>query len=201
MAEASQALVAYLPLSLRQWLWLWRRYLLAALPRRQRLWASAAEFDQGWKLRSARMARYIDRPGGVVDFGCGRMWLEQFLRPDSIYLPLDYIRRDARTIVVDLNAQRLPPLEAPIAVMSGVLEYVVDLDRLIRQMEQQPFTRIIASYNTRERVPSLVLRRALNWKSHAHLDELLLLFCRCFNLVAIEVFETNTIMVFDRKPV
>ena len=42
-------------------------------------WNRAEEFDVAWKARIAAMARRIDGPGRVADFGCGLMWLEQVL--------------------------------------------------------------------------------------------------------------------------
>lgn len=179
-------------------LWLLGRY--AGRSRRPGpLWSSTAEFDAGWSARIERMARFIDRPGTVADFGCGPMWLERYLPAGTTYLPVDYIRRDARTVVVDLNRDPIPPLQAQIGFLSGVLEYVYDVDAVIRQLEGQAFTRLIVSYNTLDRVPRKLVRRAVNWVSHEHLDTLLGFFCRAFCLVHVETHGTNTIMVFDRK--
>jgi hypothetical protein len=163
------------------------------------LWSSASEFDEAWKARIALMARYVDRPGAVADFGCGPMWLEEFLPPGNTYVPIDYIPRDDRTIVLDLNADPLPDLHAQVAVMSGVLEYVRDLEPLVSQLEQQGFTRLIVSYNTVDRVPRLIVRKAFNWVSHLHLDELLTLFYRGFTLVEIDSLSSNTILVFEAR--
>src|SRR5215472_17152020 len=75
-----------------------------------RLWSSLDEFSPSWSVRIERMASFIDRPGRVVDFGCGPMWVERLLGPDNTYVPLDCIRRDERTVVLDLNTDRIPPL-------------------------------------------------------------------------------------------
>ena len=165
----------------------------------QPLWSRASEFDQAWKIRIQRMAQFIDRPGGVVDFGCGPMWLEQYVPPANRYVPVDYIRRDERTTVVDLNRDRLPALDASVGFLSGVLEYVRDVQALVKQLEDQPFTRLIVSYNTLERVPRRAARESVNWVSHLDLEQLLALFCAAFALVHIEASGTNTILVFDRK--
>jgi hypothetical protein len=176
-----------------------RRALARSRRRDTPLWSVAAEFDQAWKDRIRLMASFIDRPGAVADFGCGPMWLEEFLPRGNTYMPIDYIRRDARTIVVDLNKDQLPPLGASVAVMSGVLEYIEDLPAFVGQIEQQDFTRLIASYNSVDRVPRKLAREAVNWVSHLHLDELLILFCRSFDLVHVDRVSTNTILVLDRK--
>jgi hypothetical protein len=177
-----------------------RRSLRRRRPDADPLWSHAAEFDQSWTERIRAMAQYIDRPGAVADFGCGPMWLEHYLPPQNSYLPIDYIRRDVRTIVVDLRRDPLPPLHATVAFMSGVLEYIPDLQALVAQVERQDFTRVIASYNTVERVPRKAARESINWVNHLRLDELLALFLPSFDLIHMQIIGTNTVVVFDRKP-
>jgi hypothetical protein len=172
---------------------------LRALLHRDKRWSSLAEFPPAWSVRIERMAKFIDRPGRVADFGCGPMWLERFLRTDNTYVPVDYVRRDERTIVVDLNADRIPPLHAEVAFLSGVLEYVEDVDSVVSQLEAQEFSRLIVSYNTVENVPDMEQRRQLHWVSHLDLATLLQLFDRKFALVEKDTSTTNTILVFDRN--
>jgi hypothetical protein len=180
-----------------------RRLLSRYTPSRRRdphLWSSLSEFRPSWSERIERMARFIDRPGKVADFGCGPMWLERCLRSGNTYVPLDCMRRDERTIVVDLNTDPIPELDAQIAFMSGVLEYIQDLPAIVRQLENQDFSRLIISYNTLEEVPDLLARRKLNWVSHLYLAEVVQLFTATFALVESDSYTTNTILVFDRQP-
>ena len=162
-------------------------------------WSKTNEFDEAWKKRIARMASYINIPGTVADFGCGMMWLEPLLKPGNGYLPIDYRARDERTLVLDLNRDPLPPLGAQIAFLSGVLEYVEQVDVLARNLAQAGVRKIIASYCTLEKFSNLTRRQGLNWVSHLPLSELLAAFLPHFDLVALDDVNGNTILVFDRK--
>ena len=163
------------------------------------LWSSPLDFDEVWKVRIARMASHIRRPSSVADFGCGMMWLETCLPPGSIYLPVDYVRRDERTIVVDLNRDPFPAVTGDVAFMSGVLEYVADVEGFAGNLEKAGFKKIILSYCTLEKRSDMNGRTSLNWVSHKSLFDLLPIFLGGYNLSAIDDVNDNTILVFDRK--
>jgi hypothetical protein len=163
------------------------------------LWSSESEFDEVWKKRISVMASYINIPGTVADFGCGLMWLEPLLNQENTYLPIDYIARDPRTLVIDFNVDLIPELNAEIAFLSGVLEYVKDVNKFVDQLTNRGFKKIILSYCTYEKFNNINNRTSLNWVSHESIFQILSLFCKNYNLVAIDDVNNNTIFVFERK--
>jgi hypothetical protein len=165
-----------------------------------KLWSQSSEFDEAWKKRISRMASYIDKSGTVVDFGCGMMWLEQFLGSGNVYFPIDYIRRDDRTLVVDFNNDPFPKISGHVAFLSGSLEYVKDMKGFIRNLMAADFRQIVISYCTIEKIPHMRGRLGLNWVSHESVFSLLELFCEQYNLTQFDnSMDTNTIMVFRKK--
>lgn len=164
------------------------------------LWSRQEEFDHRWKKRIEVMASYIDVPGVVADFGCGMMWLEPFLKKTNTYLPIDYIKRDERTVVVDLNQHPLPPLSASVGFLSGVLEYISDLRGFLNYLQEAKLNKVILSYCTMENIPDLRMRKSLNWVNNESVYVLLSAFIRRYDLTAFEDVSQNTVMVFDRKP-
>jgi hypothetical protein len=164
-------------------------------------WTISEEFDDNWKQRISLMASYIDMPGCVADFGCGMMWLENFLKSGNIYVPIDYIRRDERTIVIDLNVDPISAINADIAFLSGILEYIKDIPQFISQLTDNNFKLIILSYCTIEKNSDVRVRKSLNWVSHVSVFELLSLFINKYNLTAIDDFNSNTVLVFKKKTI
>jgi hypothetical protein len=162
-------------------------------------WTSGSEFDEAWKRRIARMASLITVPGVVADFGCGMMWLETMLSPRNSYLPIDFVRRDDRTLVLDLNTDTLEGIHADVAFLSGVMEYVKDLGGFARRLQDRGFRQIIASYCTLDDHPDMKLRQALNWRSHLSLDALTALFRDRYDLTTVDHVSGDTIMAFSRR--
>lgn len=165
-----------------------------------KLWSKTEEFDATWKTRIALMASYIDVPGTVADFGCGMMWLEAYLGEDNYYLPIDYIQRDSRTIILDLNHDSIPSLNAEIAFLSGILEYIEDLNHFLQQLIECEFQKILISYCTIESFNSIKRRKKLNWVSHESIFIILSIFCQKYTLVHIDCISNNTVLIFNRKP-
>jgi len=163
------------------------------------LWSNESEFDELWKMRITVMASYIDISGVVADFGCGLMWLEPLLNQSNSYLPIDYIARDSRTLVLDLNVDQIPDLNVDIAFLSGILEYIKDVNAFINQLTNRNFKKIILSYCTLEKFNNINSRISLNWVSHISIFEILLLFTKEYDLIAIDHFNENTIFVFKKK--
>lgn len=163
------------------------------------LWTSTEEFNESWKKRIYKMAADIDIPGAVVDIGCGMMWLESQLNELNDYIPVDFVRRDERTIVLDLNKDTLPEFNASIAFLSGILEYVSDVGRLSQNLIGQGFDKIILSYCTVEKYPNIRWRKKLNWVSHLSIFELIALFTANYDIVRLDDLNGNTILVLERK--
>lgn len=165
----------------------------------KQLWTQDEEFHPDWELRNKLIASYINIPGIVADFGCGKMTLEKYLKPNNSYLPIDVHRRDNRTIVFDVNRHSLPSINADIAVCSGFLEYVVDLRQFVHSIQNCRFKMFIMSYCTTNDFPDLRKRRSLNWVSHLSISDILYLFLSQFNLSAIDDFNKNSIFVWITK--
>jgi hypothetical protein len=162
----------------------------------KKLWSESTEFDSAWKTRIGTMASYIDVPGTVADFGCGMMWLEQFLGAKNTYLPIDYIRRDERTIVLDFNRDPLPTLEAEVAFLSGCLEYVHDVPAFLRELTSRKFKQIILSYCTIETWSNRRTRRELNWVSDESIFRILSAFLPNYCLTQIGDISGNILLSF-----
>jgi hypothetical protein len=128
------------------------------------------------------------------------MWLEQFLGSGNVYFPIDYIRRDERTVVIDFNHDPLPELTGEIAFLSGSLEYIKDFKGFVRKLMGIGFQQIVISYCTLEQVPHMRSRLALNWASHESIFSVLEVFCEQYSLVQIDnTLDKNTIMVFRKR--
>jgi hypothetical protein len=115
-----------------------------AAPRLKRA-ESWAGLTTKWQKRTQLAAEWLQDSQVVADIGCGLMSLETFLPVHATYLPMDVVRRDARTVVFDLNRENIPPVTCDVAVLLGVVEYVDDLAAVFRQLHQFPKT--LLSYN------------------------------------------------------
>lgn len=98
-----------------------------------------------WQRRSQMAADWLQDSRIVADVGCGLMTLEPLLSSSATYIPMDLVPRDARTIVFDLNHDRIPPVSCDAMVMLGVLEYSDDLASILSQLRQ--FPKVLLSYN------------------------------------------------------
>jgi len=174
-------------------------FLSVFLGTKKPLWTSSDEFDESWKKRISKMASNIDIPGAVVDIGCGRMWLESQLKENNGYVPVDFVRRDERTIVLDINKDTLPDFNAPVAFLSGILEYVSDVNKFSQQLIRQRFEKIILSYCTVEKYSNISCRKKLNWVSNLSIFELIDLFIEYYDVVRLDDVNCNTILVLERK--
>jgi hypothetical protein len=163
------------------------------------LFAKSTEFDQAWKARIAHLAAFIDTAGPVADIGCGMMWLEPMLVRGNQYIPVDYVRRDHRTLLVDLNTQPWPAVEAEFVFMSGVLEYLYDVPQFLRQLMAMRYRRIMFTYCTLECWPNMQVRRSLNWVSHESLEELLKVLLPSYRLVVMERIAKHVAVVAEPR--
>jgi hypothetical protein len=106
---------------------------------------SWAALNTKWERRALLAAEWLRGERVVADIGCGLMTLEGLLPKSSTYVPMDVVRRDARTIILDLNKDRIPVVACDAAVLLGVLEYVDNLRAVLEQLRQFPKT--LLSYN------------------------------------------------------
>jgi len=129
------------------------------------------DFGQAWRWRAEAAAKHIGPKASVVDLGCGAMVLENYLAPTQTYLPADLCRRDARTIILDLNAEldRLP--DGDCGVLLGVLEYVYAPDALLAALHRR-YRQVVLSFNILHRSRGIEARLASGWVNHFTLTEL-----------------------------
>lgn len=109
-------------------------------------WAQSSNLKSAWRSRAAVVAGLIPAETLVLDLGCGAMDLEHELATGTTYLPADLVARDCRTIIVDLNGDDMPSVEADVVTMLGVLEYIHQPERLLAAMAKR-WPRAIITYN------------------------------------------------------
>jgi hypothetical protein len=125
------------------------------------------------------------------------MVLKKFLPESCSYTPSDIVDRGEGTIVSDLNAQHLPDFPPhDVAVLSGVIEYVNNVPRLIAQLAGTVRV-ILVSYVLRESLPNRVERRAHGWVNDFSADEFEKLFMHYgYTVEARSVWQSQTIYKF-----
>ena len=155
------------------------RTLLRSLvgPSDVRRWSDPSNLHPAWDARTVQMAALIPPGSRVLDVGAGAMVLRDHLPAGCAYTPLDLVARTPETIVCDLNSPTPPGLPASdVVVLSGVLEYVEDADRLLGHLYRVT-TFVVASYAVaRGGRMEKVRRRASGWVNDYDGDRLVSLF-------------------------
>jgi hypothetical protein len=129
---------------------------------------SWASIDTRWDRRAQMAAQWLGDARSVADVGCGTMALKDYLPKDVAYQGLDVAARDPSTLVVDLNASPLPPLNVDLVMALGVIEYLYDPRAFLGQLTA--FKRSVVSYNyqsLKDWAWKLKLKpKAVNWQNH-----------------------------------
>lgn len=128
----------------------------------EKRWEDLSVFDPAWQERMEVMATLLPADGTVTDFGCGPMWLTNYLTKQHIYVPVDCYDRGAGTIVCDFTAYEFPAVRGGTAFVAGCLEYIEDWQWFLGQIARQ-FDVCILSYNTVDQKPDKAPRRVLGW--------------------------------------
>ena len=126
-------------------------------------WSDNNNLSVAWDERAKIAAGMIAPQSKVLDVGCGRMALEQLL-DQCEYFPLDVVKRDHRTTVVDLNSSPLPnSLLSKVNTVTflGVFEYLKDPESILRELSRQGIT-VVCSYQLADRSDAKV-RAANGW--------------------------------------
>ena len=137
-------------------------------------WQDIEYFDVLWRARIELMSGYIPNGASVLDLGCGKMWLKDFIH-ESDYYPVDYTSRGIGTIICDFNKDPFPDIYCDVSFVSGCLEYVLDYKAFIRNIAKYSKTCII-SYCTTEDYSDTKERNALAWVNHLSYNELIGIF-------------------------
>ncbi|QGP79585.1 hypothetical protein [Sphingobium sp. CAP-1] len=163
-------------------------------------WASDKVFPPQWDERTAAMATMIpDAVKSVADFGCGTMALRTLLAEHVTYVPIDIVARGADTVVMDLNAPVLPSLpQAGIAFLGGVMEYIIDLPRLIRAL-CQGYSMVVCSYvGAAGKAETTAKRRSDGWVNDFRISEIIAMFeDHDARAVALKSFHAHSLMLFS----
>ena len=109
-------------------------------------WAQAANHNDDWRSRGAALA-CLAKPGErVFEFGAGRSAVREALPPGCTYTASDVAPLTAEAVFYDLNAPILTTIEDhDLALLSGVLEYVHDLERTTLFLAAN-FASVLCSY-------------------------------------------------------
>ena len=102
-------------------------------------WSDPESYLPFWDGRAAAVAPLLRGRRWVCDIGCGRQALRARLEPGTRYLPADLRPWTADTESCELNQGRLPRRAlrcCDVAVMLGVLEYVVDPGLLLTRLHR-----------------------------------------------------------------
>lgn len=98
----------------------------------------------------------------VIDLGSGPRALEAHLPAGCRYVPVDIVPRGPGSIVCDLNRDPLPDVRGDVVIMSGVLEYIHDLNGLLTGARLIA-PRAVVSYAAVEAFSDISDRRSHGW--------------------------------------
>jgi hypothetical protein len=163
-------------------------------------WSEPKNFESSWEARSLLTADLIPAGSVVLDIGCGMMSLEKHLPFGCKYMPMDLVKRDHRTLICDLNHDRLPTKassEADVITMLGVFEYIYDVKSVFQQLHSTGKT-LIFSYCGKERNVNFD-RKSNGWVNDYETNEILDIARSCGYMarVTLEVDPIQTLFRLD----
>lgn len=137
-------------------------------------WEQNGALQDQWQDRTKILAQNIRGGSKVFEFGAGKMFLKNFLPANCTYTPSDLIGRTEEMLIIDLNGQLIDIPDTDYIVFSGVLEYVTDIDKVLKFYSK--FTNnILMSYAVLDAFPVIIRRRKEGWisdKSHKEILQL-----------------------------
>jgi hypothetical protein len=176
-------------------------------------WTNTKELLPEWDERTRILAGLLPINSRVIEFGAGRRQLELYLPAGCTYIASDLVDRGGDTLVCDLNVEPRPELRrlgVDTAVFGGVLEYIQNLESLVRWVARE-VDRCLVSYecartrpSDRGRLHESFTRAQVGWVNTFHEDDFVLLFEReGFLLARRELWRTKDgcepIFLFERK--
>lgn len=139
---------------------------LSAIAQRRTLterWSALNTAESGgWNSRATKAAVLLAGALRVVDFGCGTMALETYLPAGTAYIPVDVVRRDDRTVIIDFNKEPPPAFTADGCACLGLLEYLFDVPSFLTAIARV-YPVAVISYNPVDFGDPGLNRRAHGW--------------------------------------
>lgn len=108
----------------------------------------------------------IDYKPIILDIGCCDMFLEDYLKKNFFifeYIPCDLFKRNEKTFVIDLNKEIKYLPNSDYCIFSGVLEYLLDLEYVLKEVKKYS-KNIIFSYSIK--VQDIKTRVLKGWVNH-----------------------------------
>jgi len=98
-------------------------------------WEPIGAIKKKWANRTIKMSKFIPPNSKIIEFGAGKMVIKEHLPENCNYTPSDIVDRGFGTFVCDLNSPDLPVFDQyDYCVISGVLEYINDVPKLIKHL-------------------------------------------------------------------
>lgn len=160
-------------------------------------WQDIEYFNPDWKGRIENMSKFVTKGSTLVDLGCGKMWLKEFVTKEEVYIPVDYIKRSNDTIVCDFNKHQYPKVNADTAFISGCLEYILDYKWFVAKLGAN-HKKCILSYCLIENFPDKSQRIKKTWVNHLNETQICNLFKKNGFKLVNKVSSSNTIFVFEK---
>jgi hypothetical protein len=161
-------------------------------------WSDINNLSPEWDERTIIMARLVPENSNVLEFGAGRLVLQDHIPASCRYTPSDLCDRGQGTIICDLNKRPLPDfIGHDVLVFSGVLEYIHDVPSLIENFSGNCKI-IIASYvcATGKSVFSILRRRRASWVNDYSSVELKGIFCSYGFICSKEIVYNNNQIIY-----
>ena len=173
--------------------------MMPSFLKKSKTWKDIEYFDENWKDRIKTMVVYIDKNKTVMDLGCGKMWLVEYLPEGCTYIPVDYIKRNQETIVADFNKKEYPDIKSDIAFISGCLEYLDDYRWFLSTVALHS-NQVILSYCSTDHYPDIRERKNNFWVNNLSTKQVIGIFASfSYHLQHSSLFnESTSIFVFSK---
>ncbi len=87
-------------------------------------WADPEILKEGATERAKYLAKVINPNQSLLDMGAGLMLLKEHMSDPDLYIPVDLLKWDSKTHVMDFNQSQFPTHTATQIVLSSCLEYL-----------------------------------------------------------------------------
>ncbi len=160
-------------------------------------WEPIGAIKKSWAERTIEMSKFILPNSKIIEFGAGKMVIKEHLPENCSYTPSDIVDRGPGTFVCDLNNPDLPVFDQyDYCVISGVLEYINDVPKLIEHLSTSIDSFIISYATVKE---DHIAKRGNGWvNSYTENDIIKLFEENDFALSNKENWSKQVIFVFNK---